>query len=329
MALLPDESIEIHSIETQAIVQVIPGPSTPTPGGVHTLVPAPNAFFVPSAQRTEKLRLVPVPLSSTSSSSPPSPTSPSSPSSPALKPIPMTFEQSNILLISDNSIQALLPATLLSQADALLESRRVEDAIDLADQSQRKLLVGGGGGGGSRLGFGSSNNNNSGSPLPSTSLPEAQEEVRYVYQRAGFMCFGETRFEEAGRYLLTGETDPRLVTKWFPELSGGLFRPRKRRQGKDGGLEREEEMGEFVQVFAGVASHLPKAKSVDEIGEYTCSTDISPFPFSFFFSLSIPFFLPCIFHSFIRTIIIPTPIQSVFCPEFVPHISDNTISVKK
>ena len=240
----------------------------------------------------------------------------------------MTFEQSNILLISDNSIQALLPATLLSQADALLESRRVEDAIDLADQSQRKLLVGGGGGGGSRLGFGSSNNNNSGSPSPSTSLPEAQEEVRYVYQRAGFMCFGETRFEEAGRYLLTGETDPRLVTKWFPELTGGLFRPRKRRQGKDGGLEREEEMGEFVQVFAGVASHLPKAKSVDEIGEYTCSTDISPFPFYFFFSLSIPFFLPCIFHSFIRTIIIPNPIQSVFCPEFVPHISDNTISVK-
>ena len=51
-------------------------------------------------------------------------------------------------------------------------------------------------------------------------------------------------------------------------------------------------------------------------------------PFFFLLSLSNPFLFPYILLSFIWTIIIPNPFPSVFCPEFVPHISDNTISVK-
>ncbi|EMD32318.1 hypothetical protein CERSUDRAFT_162060 [Gelatoporia subvermispora B] len=67
--LLPNNTIEIHSIETQAIVQVIPAPpDSPGPGsGVtgtlrRTLLASANGFLVPSTQRSDKLRRTPVKL---------------------------------------------------------------------------------------------------------------------------------------------------------------------------------------------------------------------------------------------------------------------------
>ena len=60
--LLPNNTIEIHSIETQSIVQVIPAP----PEGASllgedrkALVTCQNGFFIPSMQRSEKLRMTP------------------------------------------------------------------------------------------------------------------------------------------------------------------------------------------------------------------------------------------------------------------------------
>ena len=38
-----------------------------------------------------------------------------------------------------NSIQSLLPVTPISQAEALLESHRIEDVILLADQQRKKV----------------------------------------------------------------------------------------------------------------------------------------------------------------------------------------------
>ncbi|KAI0754156.1 hypothetical protein C8Q80DRAFT_1216334 [Daedaleopsis nitida] len=60
--LLPNGTIEIHSVETQSIVQVVPAPpdtSSPLAGDRRALVSCLNAFFIPSTQRSEKLRLVP------------------------------------------------------------------------------------------------------------------------------------------------------------------------------------------------------------------------------------------------------------------------------
>ncbi|TFK48940.1 hypothetical protein OE88DRAFT_1663216 [Heliocybe sulcata] len=66
--LLPNGSIEIHSIETQAIVQVIPAePTTPTPSPRlatfpvefairKNLVACANRYFVPSTKRSEKMK---------------------------------------------------------------------------------------------------------------------------------------------------------------------------------------------------------------------------------------------------------------------------------
>lgn len=60
--LLPNETIEIHSIETQAIVQVVPAPTDEQVPGRKKLALSANGFFVPSNQRTDKLRKTPVRL---------------------------------------------------------------------------------------------------------------------------------------------------------------------------------------------------------------------------------------------------------------------------
>ena len=63
--LLPNNTIEIHSIETQTIAQVIPAPPEgpgPLSGDRKALIACFNGFFIPSAQRTEKLRPTPVRL---------------------------------------------------------------------------------------------------------------------------------------------------------------------------------------------------------------------------------------------------------------------------
>jgi hypothetical protein len=60
MSLLPDDSITIHSVETQSIVQVIENPTTAQITG---LVPSLHGFLLPSSQRrSEKMRKVKVKL---------------------------------------------------------------------------------------------------------------------------------------------------------------------------------------------------------------------------------------------------------------------------
>jgi vacuolar protein sorting-associated protein 3 len=65
-ALLPDQTIQVHNIESQAIAQVVPAPPLPSPNETslsallseerRALAMSPNGFFIPS-QRPEKLRL--------------------------------------------------------------------------------------------------------------------------------------------------------------------------------------------------------------------------------------------------------------------------------
>lgn len=49
------------------------------------------------------------------------------------------FPRASVLVVGSNSVQALLPSTLISQADALLLAHRLEDAADLAEQQRKKL----------------------------------------------------------------------------------------------------------------------------------------------------------------------------------------------
>ena len=49
------------------------------------------------------------------------------------------FPRANVLVYGSNTVQALLPSTLISQADALLLAHRLEDVADLAEQQRKRL----------------------------------------------------------------------------------------------------------------------------------------------------------------------------------------------
>ncbi|KAF7363500.1 hypothetical protein MSAN_01006200 [Mycena sanguinolenta] len=115
-----------------------------------------------------------------------------------LRHLSATFPKSGILLLGD-SVQSLVPSTLISQAESLLASHRIEEAVDLADQQRRKLQ---------------------GNVIVDE---DEAEELRYVYQRIGFQCFTETLFEDAGKNLFNGDLDPTVLVSYYPDLRGSLF----------------------------------------------------------------------------------------------------------
>jgi hypothetical protein len=83
------------------------------------------------------------------------------------------------------------------------------------------------------------------------SLKEIQvEQLHYIYQRIGFQCFQETLFEDAGKHLFDGELDARILVSYFPNLRGTLSRAE-----------------DYVNIFAGVAEHMPSESSVQEISK--------------------------------------------------------------
>lgn len=207
----------IHSIESQDVVQVIPSAKDFEP---IMICPSHAGFLVPSMQRSEKMRPVKLRLDQDLSRAESTESD--------LSPRPPVFTRSSILLLSNHSIQALLPVTLFSQAEAFLDARKFDEVTDLADQNQRKLLA---------------------SSSPDDVL--AAEELRYIYQRLGFQCLSETRFEEAGDHLLAGEIDPRLLVYYFPDLRGNLL----------------SSSPHLVDAFDGVVPYLPRHHSIDEIGE--------------------------------------------------------------
>jgi len=50
-----------------------------------------------------------------------------------------TFPRSSVLVLGPNSVQSLVPSTIISQVESLLESHRLEDAYNLVDQRRKKL----------------------------------------------------------------------------------------------------------------------------------------------------------------------------------------------
>ncbi|CAK5277401.1 unnamed protein product [Mycena citricolor] len=109
-----------------------------------------------------------------------------------------TFPKSGILLLG-KTVQSLVPSTLISQAESLLDAHRIEDASNLADQQRKKLQAN------------------------ITVDEDEADELRYVYQRIGFQCFSETLFEDAGKHFFNGDLDPRVLVSYYPELRGSLL----------------------------------------------------------------------------------------------------------
>ncbi|KAJ3714896.1 hypothetical protein DFJ43DRAFT_1127309 [Lentinula guzmanii] len=135
------------------------------------------------------------------------------------------MSRSLLLLLGRHSVQSLVPATLISQIESLLENHKIQHAADLADQERRRQLYGG------------------------VNVDEAEaEQLQYIYQRIGFQCFGETLFEDAGKHLFEGGLDPRVLVSYYPHLRGAL-----------------NTADDTINMFAGVAEHMPPESSVEDI----------------------------------------------------------------
>ncbi|TFK48950.1 hypothetical protein OE88DRAFT_1633535 [Heliocybe sulcata] len=147
----------------------------------------------------------------------------------------VSFPRSGILVLGSNTVQSLVPATLVSQAESLLENHRISEAIDLAEQQRKRLQ--------SKL----------------TAEYDETEELHYVFQRIGLQCFSETMFEDAGKYLLNGELDPRILVSYFPEYRGALFAP-----------------DDAIDMFAGVAEYLPEEDTVADLIAQNLVRNYSP-----------------------------------------------------
>ena len=151
-------------------------------------------------------------------------------------------------MLGSNWISSLLPATLITQADALLQGHKLEDAVKLADQQLKKIQ--------GRVSVDQDEVRTPTHPPHSLLIPHpllvlAQaDELRYVYQRIGFQCLTETLFDDAGKHFFAGNLDPRVLISYYPELCGALF------------LTDDD-----VHVFAGVAEHMPPERSIDDISE--------------------------------------------------------------
>lgn len=79
--------------------------------------------------------------------------------------------------------------------------------------------------------------------------------MRYVYQRLGFQCLGETLFEEAGNNLFAGELDPRALVSYYPDLCGNLF-----------------SATDELDIFSGVVDRMPHEPSVNDISKSSLIT---------------------------------------------------------
>ncbi|KAG9296858.1 hypothetical protein G9A89_006813 [Geosiphon pyriformis] len=108
-----------------------------------------------------------------------------------------------ILIAGHYSILALAPSPLIVQVDALLDANRVEDAINYAEQALSTVV-------------------------DNIHRERMQHELNYIYQKSGFICLGETLFDVAGGFLERGNIDPRIIIGLFPEMRGLLpenFKP--------------------------------------------------------------------------------------------------------
>ena len=87
------------------------------------------------------------------------------------------------------------------------------------------------------------------------------EELAYIYQKIGFQCLFETRFEDAGFCLFQGELDPRILISYFPDLRGMLL-----------------DADSTHDVFSGVAECMPPYDSIDDISTSPLSCPPVPVP---------------------------------------------------
>lgn len=101
-----------------------------------------------------------------------------------------------ILVFGKDSVMAQVTTPLVVQVDLLLEKNLVEEAMQLAEQARNTI---------------SSDNN--------VYVERLRSELSYTYQKSGLLLLKETVFDDAFTLLSKGDMDPRVVIHMFEGLA--------------------------------------------------------------------------------------------------------------
>ncbi|GAA5972182.1 hypothetical protein JCM11641_002531 [Rhodosporidiobolus odoratus] len=265
IALLHNSTIELHSLHTLEIAQVIQLPSSspsssPTSFQPRALIKAWEGIEVGSATGSGKVELVSIPLlpfsttTTTERTTPPStPTRRTRTHRPSLSSSSIRSSRTThttasrdadtgrpsttrVLLAARNGVYALTPLTLVVQADALIEKGREADARGLAEGFEESLMKGSGEEGEDGM-----------VRLMRVRAGTKNPELSYVYLRLAYLSLTRTSFQEAFDLFLKSGCDPRLVVRMFPDLRDPLI-----------GVKDE------VEVVRGVREEVRRSRTIDD-----------------------------------------------------------------
>lgn len=97
-----------------------------------------------------------------------------------------------VLVYGRDAVLAQLVTPLVVQVDGLLDNHEIEVALETADQARNTM-----------------------SADTNTHVARMQAELDYIYQKAGFLLLQETVFEDALTLLSKGNLDPRVMIAMF------------------------------------------------------------------------------------------------------------------
>lgn len=256
VALLYNNTIEVHSIHTQEITQVVtlssPSNGLDAPFQPRHLYRSALGLEFGAATGAHKVDLVDVPLLPASSttaaaagqrSEPPrTPTKRSSRASISSASVRSTMSRgpegvaekralSRILVTGRNGVYTLSPMTLVVQADALLDKGRDADALALAENYAKTIR-------------------RSGDEEDDAADHDfGDNELSYVYMRLAFRALAKTAWQDAFDLFRKARCDPRLVVRLFPDLRKPFM-----------------SAADEVSVCRGVRDEVLALRSVDQYG---------------------------------------------------------------
>jgi hypothetical protein len=184
--------IEIHSVESQQILQLI---NSPLLKGNLAISRVPEGSVVCQETMAEKLLMVPF------SSDVEIPAKRRDEEVQIARRLAMV--SSRVYITSTNAVASIVPSPWFLQADSLLDTNRIDEALVLAEQASQEM---------DDMGFDAERLVCSLFPCPLIQF----HETAYINQKAGFVLFRETLFENAFKLLEKANTDPRLIIHLFP-----------------------------------------------------------------------------------------------------------------
>ena len=193
VALLHNHTVEIHSLHTLEIVQLVQLPNASSPASLQpkSLVRSWEGLHLGPKPGQSKSDLITVPLLGGGGGY----FEPAPPRTPSKRSADPNATATRTLILGKNSLYALAPLTLIVQADALLDNGRAEEALSLAERIEQS----------------------------STDGVEANPDLGYVYLRAAYLALAGMRFQDGFELFLKAGTDPRLAVRMFSELRAPLI----------------------------------------------------------------------------------------------------------